>query len=65
MDKLSLKLLNGDLMPIFGLGTWKVPKESCAEVVYNAIKNGYKLIDCACDYGNEVQVGQGIKRAID
>jgi D-xylose reductase len=54
MDKLSLKLLNGDLMPIVGLGTWKVPKESCAEVVYNAIKNGYKLIDCACDYGNEV-----------
>jgi diketogulonate reductase-like aldo/keto reductase len=41
-------------MPIVGLGTWKVSKESCAEVVYNAIKNGYKLIDCACDYGNEV-----------
>jgi len=24
-----------------------------------------RLFDCACDYGNEVQVGQGIKRAID
>ena len=26
---------------------------------------GYRLIDCACDYGNEVEVGQGIKKAID
>jgi len=33
--------------------------------VYNAIKNGYRCLDSACDYGNEVQTGQGIKRALD
>ena len=33
-------------------------------MVYNAIKNGYRLLDSACDYGNEEQTGQGIARAI-
>ena len=52
-------------MPSIGLGTWKIPKENCKDTVYEAIKAGYRLIDCACDYGNEVQVGEGIKKAID
>jgi D-xylose reductase len=45
-------------------GFWKVPKEQCADVCYNAIAAGYRRLDCACDYGNEVQVGIGIARAI-
>ena len=45
--------------PMFGLGLWKVPKESCATVVYGAIKMGVRHLDCACDYGNEVEVGEG------
>ena len=48
-----------------GLGLWKVPENVCADVVYNAIKAGYRMLDGACDYGNEEQVGQGIKKAID
>ncbi|MCJ1486568.1 NAD(P)H-dependent D-xylose reductase (XR), partial [Schaereria dolodes] len=32
--------------------------------VYNAIKSGYRLFDGACDYGNEVESGQGVARAI-
>mmetsp|Transcript_16385 Transcript_16385/g.20769 ORF Transcript_16385/g.20769 Transcript_16385/m.20769 type:complete len:82 (-) Transcript_16385:411-656(-) len=52
-------------MPQVGLGLWKIPKDQCADVVYNAIKSGYRCLDSACDYGNEVQTGQGIKRAID
>jgi len=50
-------------MPIVGLGTWKIPKDVCAETVKNALATGYLLIDCACDYGNEKQVGQGLKQA--
>ena len=42
-----------------------MPKDICAEIVYQAIKNGYRLLDNACDYGNEKEVGDGIKRAID
>lgn len=50
--------------PEIGLGLWKVPNSQCADVVYNAIKVGYRHLDSACDYGNEVEVGQGIARAI-
>ncbi|KAL8280523.1 hypothetical protein RQP46_007171 [Phenoliferia psychrophenolica] len=52
-------------MPAVGLGLWKVPQAECAEVVYQAIKAGYRLLDGASDYGNEVEAGQGLKRAID
>jgi D-xylose reductase len=33
-------------------------------VVYEAIKIGYRLIDGACDYGNEKEAGEGVRRAI-
>jgi len=36
-----------------------------SKTVYNAIKAGYRLFDGACDYGNEKQAGEGIRRAID
>ncbi|WP_060981083.1 aldo/keto reductase [Vibrio splendidus] len=52
-------------IPKVGLGLWKIEKDQCAETVYNAIKIGYRLLDSACDYGNEKEVGQGIKRAIE
>ena len=47
-----------------GLGLWKIPNNQCSHTVYNAIKLGYRHLDSACDYGNEVEVGQGINRAI-
>ncbi|KAF2277066.1 Aldo/keto reductase [Westerdykella ornata] len=59
-----LTLNNGHKMPQVGFGLWKVDNNVCAEVVYNAIKAGYRLFDGACDYGNEVEAGQGVARAI-
>ncbi|CCH61714.1 hypothetical protein TBLA_0F01720 [Henningerozyma blattae CBS 6284] len=62
----SLAALNNGLkMPMVGLGCWKIPNTVCAEQVYQAIKLGYRLFDGAEDYGNEKEVGQGIRRAID
>lgn len=52
-DGLSLKLKSGDLFPVVGLGTWKIPREVCEEVIYQAIRSGYRHIDCAALYGNE------------
>ena len=44
-------------------GCWRL--DNPEETVYNAIKNGYRRIDSACDYGNEKDVGRGIARAIN
>ncbi|KAK4236290.1 Aldo/keto reductase [Achaetomium macrosporum] len=60
----TIKLNNGLDMPQVGFGLWKVDNAICADVVYNAIKVGYRLFDGACDYGNEVECGKGIARAI-
>ncbi|OBZ88061.1 4-dihydromethyl-trisporate dehydrogenase [Choanephora cucurbitarum] len=54
-----------DKLPLVGFGCWKVSKEDAEDVIYNAIKAGYRLFDGASDYGNEVEVGRGIKKAIE
>jgi len=51
-------------IPPVGFGLWKLPKDQCADLVYEAIKIGYRHLDSASDYGNEVEVGIGIKRAL-
>jgi D-xylose reductase len=58
-------LASGHEMPLVGFGLWKVPTESCADIVYNAIKVGYRLFDGAYDYQNEKEAGTGIRRAIE
>lgn len=50
--------------PKVGLGLWKIPNDECARTVYDAIEAGYRHFDSACDYGNEVEVGEGIAKAI-
>ncbi|KAI9504320.1 D-xylose reductase [Coemansia spiralis] len=61
----TITLYNGLKMPTVGLGLWKITRETIADQVYQAIKLGYRLFDGACDYGNEAEAGQGIRRAID
>ncbi|KAI2625216.1 NAD(P)H-dependent D-xylose reductase [Xylaria nigripes] len=61
----SHKLASGYTMPLVGFGIWKVPRETCADQVYNAIKLGYRYIDGAWDYQNSAEAGQGVRRAID
>ena len=50
--------VTGQTMPAVGLGLWKLETSEVAETVYNAIKNGYRHLDSAADYGNEQQVGE-------
>ncbi|KAL0233757.1 hypothetical protein PCE1_002263 [Barthelona sp. PCE] len=57
-------------MPLFGVGTWSgledtIDDDTVSNAVFFAIKNGYRLIDCALVYGNQKAVGKGIKRALD
>jgi len=44
-----------------GLGVFQIPEADTAEVVKQAIINGYRLIDTAAIYGNETGTGAGIK----
>ena len=61
----TLKLCNGSELPAVGLGTWKVDKPFAAELVQAAIRAGFRHFDCACDYGNEAEVGAGIQAAME
>jgi D-xylose reductase len=60
----TLRLSTGDPLPAVGLGTWKLPQDRATEVVVKAIRAGYRHFDCACDYGNEPQIGKGLRAAI-
>jgi D-xylose reductase len=59
----TIALSDSGSMPAVGLGTWKIPNELAADVVCEAMRIGYRHLDCACDYGNEVEVGAGLARA--
>ena len=56
-----VKLNNGILMPQFGLGVWKAEGQDVVNAVKWAIEAGYRHIDTAAVYGNEKEVGQGLK----
>ena len=63
----AVRLANGAEMPTIGYGTWQVENSSAgADAVAEAIKAGYRHIDGAARYENEVSVGEGIlKSGID
>ena len=60
----SISLNTGAQLPSVGFGFWKVDRPLAADVAQQAIQIGYRHLDCACDYGNESEVGQGIKKAL-
>ena len=59
-----IRLNDGNQMPVLGFGTWTLYDQIAEEMVYEAIKKGYRLIDTARYYANEEAVGRGVRRAI-
>ena len=60
----SFVLSNGYPIPCVGFGTWQTPDGDIAtNAVKCAIQSGYRHIDAAAVYGNEVSVGKGIAEA--
>lgn len=59
----QLTLNNGVTMPALGLGVFQSAPEETAAAVETALTTGYRHVDTAAGYGNERQVGEGIRRS--
>ena len=62
-DQLYTTLNNGNKMPLLGLGVYDMYKEEAIHSVHTALEAGYRLIDTAAMYENEVEIGEGIRRS--
>jgi diketogulonate reductase-like aldo/keto reductase len=64
-DTKTVLLNSGYEMPINGLGTYSLHGDECRNAVRTALENGVRLIDTASAYGNEEEIGQAIRKAIE
>ena len=51
-------------IPAIGFGTWRLDKSNASDAVSVALQTGYRHVDCAAIYGNEKEVGNGIKEGL-
>jgi len=59
----TLTLNNGVVMPAIGLGVFQTPPDETTTAVETALELGYRHIDTAAAYGNEREVGEGLRRS--
>jgi 2,5-diketo-D-gluconate reductase B len=52
---------HGARIPLIGLGTWNLRGRSCARMVEQALRLGYRHVDTAEMYDNEREVGEGLR----
>ena len=52
-------------IPALGFGTWNLDKSNASDAVSVALQTGYRHLDCAAIYGNEKEVGNGIKDGLE
>lgn len=59
----TFTLSNGVKIPKLALGTWLIEGAAAKNAVKNAVEIGYRHIDTAQAYGNEAEVGEGIRES--
>lgn len=57
----TFKLNDGRDIPVLGLGTWMIAADKTAQAIREALNLGYRHIDTAQAYGNEAEVGEGVR----
>jgi 2,5-diketo-D-gluconate reductase A len=57
----TVELQHGVRMPVLGLGTSPMNDDETATAVRIALQTGYRLVDTAENYRNEVGVGRGLR----
>jgi diketogulonate reductase-like aldo/keto reductase len=63
-DRSAVRLADGTVMPLLGLGVWQVPDgPGCVHAVRSALELGYRHIDTAQAYGNEASVGRALRES--
>ncbi|MWV48333.1 aldo/keto reductase [Rathayibacter sp. VKM Ac-2803] len=60
---IQLTLNNGVTLPALGLGVFQSAPEETTAAVQSALEAGYRHIDTAAAYGNEREVGEGLRRS--
>src|SRR3954451_10394335 len=63
MSSSSFTLNNEVQIPALGFGVFQTPPDETVSAVQTALEVGYRHIDTAAAYGNEREVGEGIRRA--
>jgi len=58
---MKTKLIQGVQVPELGLGTYKLIGNQGEQTIKNALRLGYRHIDTAQEYRNEVEVGRAVK----
>ncbi|KAI9892829.1 MAG: hypothetical protein M1814_000988 [Vezdaea aestivalis] len=61
--KSTLKLKSGNDIPLIGYGVYLVPNNITESVVGEALKSGYRHIDCATVYRNEAACATAMKQS--
>jgi diketogulonate reductase-like aldo/keto reductase len=64
-EKKTVKLNSGYEMPITGLGTYTQMDETCINSILLYVENGGRMFDTAFMYGNEKEVGEGMRQAME
>jgi diketogulonate reductase-like aldo/keto reductase len=62
-NQLYTTLNTGDVMPLLGLGVYDMYAEEAEQAVSWALEIGYRLIDTAAMYKNEVEIGNAIRQS--
>lgn len=57
----TIKLNNGQAIPQLGLGVYKLATDVAEGLIHKAIEAGYRRIDTASFYGNEKEIGDGVR----